>query len=54
VQERTISNIVANVTGSANWTVNYTFNGNAQSATGSTSPITLGNTPGTYIVTGSN
>lgn len=48
----TISNIVANVTGSANWTVNYTFNGNAQTATGTTSPITIGNTPGIYIVTG--
>jgi gliding motility-associated-like protein len=40
------------VTGTADWTINYTLNGVAQTATGSASPISLGNAAGTYIVTG--
>jgi hypothetical protein len=48
----TVANIVANVTGSANWTINYTQDGTPKTATGSTSPIVLGNTAGVYIVTG--
>jgi gliding motility-associated-like protein len=47
-----IAPIQVAVTGSANWTVNYTLDGVAQTATASTSPISLGNDAGVYIVTG--
>jgi gliding motility-associated-like protein len=40
------------VTGTADWTINYTLNGVPQTATGSASPISLGNAAGTYAVTG--
>jgi gliding motility-associated-like protein len=40
------------VTGTADWTIEYTLNGVAQTATGSASPITLGNAAGAYTVTG--
>jgi len=38
------------VTGTPVWTVSYTLNGIAQTVTGSTSPISLGNTAGVYVV----
>ncbi|MEY3238019.1 MAG: hypothetical protein RI883_2120, partial [Bacteroidota bacterium] len=48
-----VADIMVDVTGTANWTVNYTLNGTAQTAVlGSTSPISLGNTAGIYILTG--
>ena len=43
-----INDIVVNVTGNPNWTVNYTLDGVAQSATSGTNPIVLGNTTGVY------
>jgi gliding motility-associated-like protein len=47
-----VSPIDVAVTGSPSWTIDYTLNGVAQTAiTGSTSPISLGNAPGTYVVT---
>ena len=47
-----VSNIEAQVTGAGNWIVGYTLNGIAQTATGTTSPISLGNSSGTYVLTG--
>ncbi|MFN5909991.1 MAG: beta strand repeat-containing protein, partial [Bacteroidota bacterium] len=49
---QTVNNVAATVTGAGNWTVNYTLNGTPQSASGNTSPISLGNAPGTYVLTG--
>jgi len=46
-----IQNVEATVTGSPAWTITYTLDGAAQTVTGSTSPISLGNTPGTYELT---
>jgi gliding motility-associated-like protein len=43
--------IEVDVTGSANWTINYTLDGVTQTATGSSSPINLGNAAGVYVVT---
>jgi gliding motility-associated-like protein len=40
------------VTGTADWTIEYTLNGVAQTATGSASPINLGNAAGVYTLTG--
>jgi gliding motility-associated-like protein len=48
----TVNNVSASVTGTGPWTVNYTLDGTPQTATGSTSPISLGNTPGVYVLTG--
>jgi gliding motility-associated-like protein len=39
------------VTGTPNWTVSYTLNGTPQTQTGSSSPISLGNAPATYVLT---
>lgn len=47
-----IVNVTASVTGSGPWIVNYTLDGVVQTANGSSSPISLGNTPGTYVLTG--
>jgi gliding motility-associated-like protein len=48
-----VNNIVVNLTGTPNWTVNYTLNGSAQTLSGITgSPVSLGNLPGTYTLTG--
>jgi gliding motility-associated-like protein len=47
-----ITNMTVNVTGTGPWTVNYTLDGSAQTASGSSSPISLGNTPGVYVLTG--
>jgi gliding motility-associated-like protein len=48
----TVTPIEVAVTGTADWTIEYTFNGVAQTATGSASPINLGNAAGAYTVTG--
>jgi len=47
-----VSNILVNTTGTPNWTVNYNLNGVPQSVSGNTSPISLGNNPGVYVLTG--
>jgi gliding motility-associated-like protein len=47
-----VTNVTASVTGTGPWTVNYTLDGVAQTENGSTSPISLGNTPGVYVLTG--
>jgi gliding motility-associated-like protein len=46
-----IADVTVEVTGTADWTVNYTLDGVAQTATGSVSPIVLGNAAGMYVVT---
>jgi gliding motility-associated-like protein len=48
----TVAPIEVAVTGTADWTIEYTLNGVAQTATGSASPINLGNAAGAYTVTG--
>jgi gliding motility-associated-like protein len=45
-----VADIMVGVVGTPNWTVNYTLDGVAQTATGSTSPMSLGNTAGTYVL----
>ncbi|NRA13371.1 MAG: Ig-like domain-containing protein, partial [Crocinitomicaceae bacterium] len=45
-----VNDVVVDLTGTSGWTINYTFDGNAQVATGSVSPIVLGNAPGTYVL----
>ena len=45
-----VADILVDVTGTPNWTINYTLDGVAQTATGSTSPISLGNTAGVYTL----
>ena len=49
-----VLNIVATVTGIPNWTINYTLDGISQTASGTTSSISLGNTAGVYVITGIN
>ncbi len=49
-QGDSISNIEIDMTGTGPWTVNYTIDGNATSASG-TSPVQLGTQPGVYVVT---
>lgn len=44
------SDVLVDVTGAANWSVDYTLNGATQNATGTVSPISLGNAAGVYIV----
>ncbi len=46
-----VAPIEVEVTGTADWTISYTLNGVAQTATGSSSPISLGNAAGIYTVT---
>ncbi|CAN1565821.1 Gliding motility-associated, C-terminal domain [Flavobacteriaceae bacterium] len=46
-----ITNITVDVTGTGNWTVNYTLDGTPMSATGASTPISLGNALGVYVVT---
>jgi gliding motility-associated-like protein len=46
-----ISPIDVDVTGSPSWTIDYTLDGVAQTATGASSPIVLGNAPGVYVLT---
>jgi gliding motility-associated-like protein len=45
-----INNVAVSVTGTPSWTVSYTLDGTPQTATGSTSPISLGNSAGVYVV----
>ncbi len=45
-----IADVVVDVTGSPDWTINYTLNGTPQVATGSSSPISLGNAEGDYVL----
>ena len=45
-----INDIIVDLTGTPDWTVNYTLDGTAQVATGSTSPLVLANTEGTYVL----
>ena len=47
-----VSDIMVNVTGISGWTVDYTLNGSPMTATGTTSPINLGNAPGIYVLSG--
>jgi gliding motility-associated-like protein len=46
----TASNITVTTTGTGPWTINYTLDGNAQTINGATSPISLGNSAGIYVV----
>lgn len=45
-----IGDILVDVSGSANWTLNYSLDGIAQTITASSNPINLGNTPGVYTL----
>ncbi len=45
-----VTDITVDVTGNGPWTIDYTLNGTAQSASGATSPVSLGNAPGEYIL----
>lgn len=47
-----VNNILVQVTGNSPWTVSYELDGVAQTATGNTSPINLGNLEGQYVITG--
>jgi gliding motility-associated-like protein len=47
-----VNPIQLNLTGTPNWTVNYTFNGTPQSLTTSNSTFNLGNTAGVYMLIG--
>lgn len=47
-----IAPVTASPTGTGPWTVSYTLNGTPLTATSPTSPVTLGSTPGVYVVTG--
>ncbi|MFK7785761.1 MAG: hypothetical protein AB8B56_11630, partial [Crocinitomicaceae bacterium] len=47
-----VAPILADVTGTGPWTVEYTIDGVPTTATGATSPIDLGNAPGVYVITG--
>ncbi len=46
-----VAAITVSVTGTPNWTIDYTLDGVPASVSGSSSPITLGNTPGVYAIT---
>ena len=47
-----VSNVEVSLTGTPNWIISYTLNGAAQTRTGSSSPISLGNSPGSYVLIG--
>ena len=49
-QGEAINNIEAIVSGTGSWTIDYTIDGVANSTSGSSSPLILGNTPGTYVL----
>ncbi len=46
------SDLMIDVTGSADWSINYTLNGVAQNIVSSTTPISIGNAEGVYVLTG--
>jgi gliding motility-associated-like protein len=46
----TVNNVVANVSGTGPWTINYTLNGASQVVTSTTNPVVFGNTEGVYVV----
>jgi trimeric autotransporter adhesin len=46
-----VADIEATVTGTGPWTIAFTLNGTPQTATGPTSPVSLGNAAGIYVVT---
>lgn len=46
-----IADVVVEVSGSADWDLDYTLDGVAQSVNSSSSTISLGNTPGVYVLT---
>ncbi len=46
----TVNDILVDVTGTADWNVYYSLDGTSQTATGSASPINLGNAPGVYVL----
>ena len=45
-----VADIAASITGTADFTLNYTLDGVAQTQSGSTTSISLGNTSGTYVL----
>lgn len=47
-----IAPVTVTATGTGPWTVAYTLNGAALAVTSATSPITLGTTPGVYVLVG--
>ncbi|MDX2359743.1 MAG: PKD domain-containing protein [Crocinitomicaceae bacterium] len=47
-----VDGVLVTVVGTAPWTIDYTLNGIPNSITSSTDTTSLGNAPGTYIVTG--
>ena len=47
-----IANIMVDVTGSANWTIDFTLDGVVQSVNSASNPLSLGNVEGVYIITG--
>lgn len=49
-QGATVDDIAASLTGTADFTLNYTLDGTAQSQSGTTTSLTLGNNAGTYVL----
>ncbi|GAB5419229.1 MAG: hypothetical protein Crog4KO_25740 [Crocinitomicaceae bacterium] len=47
-----IADVTVDVTGTGPFTIDYTLDGMAQQATSATSPVSLGNVPGVYVVSG--
>lgn len=47
-----VNDITVQVTGNSPWTVDYELDGVPSTATGTTSPISLGNSEGQYVITG--
>jgi gliding motility-associated-like protein len=45
-----VTDIVASLAGTPNFTINYTIDGAAQTQSGTTTTLTLGNTAGTYVL----
>ena len=46
-----VSDVMVDVSGSADWSLNYTLNGTAQNIVSSTTPFSLGNAEGVYVLT---
>lgn len=46
-----VNDILVDVSGSPDWTIDYTLDGVSMSLTSTVSPVSLGNTPGVYVVT---